>query len=183
MPKAELCDWLSYRQAIASELYPRTDLSMKSLEEKIEHNVWEWYEKGDPIEMKTSYALCPFIRKFNHSGTTYAFATRFIERCDMDHFSGYYLIYAVEDIRQGEEICVSYGWEVGHHDGYTNFKWNCNCQLSYKERLKNFNINAKFVEHCSLADKDAIFQVLEGDTQNPNKYKTPYYKLCEMMDY
>jgi len=154
----DLVEWVTDHTEISCDLYPRTEYSLQSFKNKVSYNIWEWYEKGDPIEFKRQSALCPFISKFNHSCNPNAFSTRYTENCTVDNFQGYFIIYATYDIKQGDEICVSYGWDVGHTN--THFNWKCDCGLNLRERSDIFVSNVKFVEHCLNEDRDHIYTQL-----------------------
>jgi hypothetical protein len=157
-----ICFVLKNRTDIAKELYPRNTLDVftsvanlnfndSELCNKIIHNSWEWKMNNMPLRFKedSTSILCPFICKFNHSCISNAFVraitiSELESAKDENEYKGGIIIYSVKNIQPGEEITVSYGFDVGHpveneEDNNNVFNWTCECGKSEKERCLYFH--------------------------------------------
>ena len=141
---------LEKKRNLSNHLCPRG--RKHNLKEKITHNSFDWFEKGDIEEWKDKNLLCPFISTINHNCIPNTGVTRFLKTLDevdeelgeeIPEINGGLALYAVEDITKGSEITLSYDWTAGH--GHSTFNWNCNCPHSLEERRKSFNTNSKYI--------------------------------------
>jgi len=167
---AYLLTILKHNTDIAKELYPRDkdefttpstllQYTTTNLLHKINHNAWDWYsEKTDPLSMQSTYGLCPYISKCNHSCTPNAFTLRITNMRNIpDEYTGGFVLYAVEDVREKEEITISYGDTVGHLiESSSVFMWECNCGLSFSERCERLDTHLEMCRRWWTQDKEAL---------------------------
>lgn len=177
-----------------SELHFNKD----QLAEKVMYNVWEWSLEDSPICYKKSSLLCPFISKFNHSCFSNAYVRSLsskkikeikntqlnsifvetdnsnkdeelmTENEDEDEYNAYIVIYSVDNIKESDEITVSYGFNLGHpsedpdykvfEDNSSLFNWNCECGKSEKERYLHFRFAYREAKKWFLEDLNEIVQ-------------------------
>jgi hypothetical protein len=165
---------LQFRKDIAKELYPRKELDIftsiselhftnEDCSNKVNYNVWEWNSDDSPISYQNASILCPYISKFNHSCFPNAFVRSIssgkineiknnsINRINddtNDNYKGYIIIYSIDNIKEGSEITVSYGFNIGHpsedpefkeyEDNNSLFNWNCDCEKSERVRYLHY---------------------------------------------
>jgi hypothetical protein len=104
-------------------LYPRDNID--NLMEKYNHNAFEWDKK--------TYALFYTISRLNHSCDPNLCVSEVkIQKKDC------FALFAIKDIKANEELCISYGWDIGHVNSKI-FNWKCDCNLTDKERKIIFN--------------------------------------------
>jgi len=164
---------LSHRLDIAEELYPRANFDFH---DKVCHNTWEYEDEAyAPFSLEKKHALCPYISKFNHhcspnaSVETVCISKHFYDNPEeaSDNYVGGIVVYAVQDIEEGEEIYVNYGWDIGHTNSNSTFNWKCNCGLNKKTRSGIVNRNWRFVNECYERDCDTLI----------DQYVTEHYGL------
>lgn len=160
---------LQYNPNLAKELYPRkkeeftTPASLlhyttSELLQKINHNSWEWYsEKTDPLSMQSSSGLCPFISKCNHSCTPNAFTLKITNIRSIEEYTAGFVLYAVQDIEEKQEITISYGDTVGHLiESNSIFGWSCMCGLRMSQRCELLSSYLRLCKTWWEEDKDII---------------------------
>ena len=173
-----LINILQHNPWLTKELYPRTPeeyttptsllrYTTSDLLKKINHNGWDWYsEKTDPLSMQSAVGLCPYISKCNHSCTPNAFTLKITNiRNVLDEYTAGFVLYCVEDVKEGEEITISYGDTIGHSpclkDGYVELKkrtfdWECLCGMSLRERGKLLDNHLKRCRQWWKQDKEIV---------------------------
>lgn len=175
-----------------SELHFRND----QLINKTLYNVWEWNSDDSPICYQKSSLLCPFVSKFNHNCFCNAFvrsiSSKKINELKMNHkiededdnkmkedvddnkmkeddeYNGYIIIYAIDNIKEGSEVTVSYGFNLGHpsedpdYEQYEDkselFDWICGCGKSEKERYLYFRFAYREAKRWCNEDFNEIAQ-------------------------
>lgn len=161
---------LMHRNDIAKELYPR---NTEDLQCKINHNAWEWEDDlYIPLHTTKTNAICPYISKFNHKCAPNAWVetlciSKFLYEEEYDammNFMGGIVVYAVDDIEPGEEICINYGYQIGHEEINPNFAWKCDCTLTKKFRYKTSKTSyAKVVKFLTEhIEDDSIPDLIRG---------------------
>ena len=152
---------LTTRIDIAEELWPRDDFDFY---EKVRSNTWEYMDDLAPMSLQKKHALFPFASKFNHSCTPNAH----VITCGLPLYDNEYVggicVYAVKDIHNGQEVCVNYGYDVGHSED-TVFSWSCQCGLDKKTRKRIMRETYDYVETCYKEDRDMIEQVCYDKTK------------------
>lgn len=161
---------LQHNRELAKELYPRKkeelhtpssllQYTTNQLIQKINHNAWDWYsEKTDPLSMQSASGLCPYISKCNHSCTPNAFTLKIVNiRNIIDEYTAGFVLYAVNDILEKEEVTISYGDTVGHlFEYYSTFSWKCNCNTTVSQRSELLSSHLKRCKRWWNQDKDII---------------------------
>ncbi len=197
---------LNNRKDIIKELYPRNGsdslhfIPKENVVEKIIHNVWEWNDSKSPISLEDMSALCPVISKFNHSCKPNAFTRCFsnkeideveeVENAEskgtFEEYKGYLFVYSVSNILEGEEITISYGFNIGHsykqmmnsnnddenmiidegllysEDDNEVFNWICHCNKSKKERFQYFRNAYREAKRYWEEDKDMLITLINN---------------------
>ena len=184
---------LNNRKELVKELYPRNSsdsynfIPKEKVMDKIHHNVWEWNDVKSPISLEDMSALCPAISKFNHSCKPNAFVRCFSNKEENEdekevlpiEYKGYIFIYSTSNILEGEEITVSYGFNIGHpyircddsmidegllysDDENEVFNWICNCDKSKTERFSYFRNAYKEARRYWTEDKEILFSLVNN---------------------
>jgi SET domain-containing protein len=158
-----LANILTYRLDVAEELWPRDQLDFY---DKVRSNTWEFLDEEAPLSLQKKHALFPFASKFNHSCQPNAH----VMTCNLALYSDCYTagicVYAVKDIYNGQEVCVNYGYDVGHCDDSV-FNWNCECGLNKKTRKRIMRETWEYVEACYKEDKEMIDMLCYEKTKIP----------------
>jgi SET domain-containing protein len=128
---------MSFNEDLNGLLYPRENTDNKSdfefNRQKYNYNAFEWNEK------EKTFALFYTIRRINHrcNPNTFVIEVPNKKQC-------LFALFTVKDIKQGEEISISYGENIGHSN-HTIFNWKCDCNLDNMQRLRLFTKNQKSV--------------------------------------
>uniref|UniRef100_A0A6C0HDP8 SET domain-containing protein n=1 Tax=viral metagenome TaxID=1070528 RepID=A0A6C0HDP8_9ZZZZ len=126
---------MSFNEDLNALLYPRENTDNKSdfefNRQKYNYNAFEWNEK------EKTFALFYTISRINHRCNPNSFVVEVI-----NHRKPLFALFTVKDIKQGDEISISYGEDIGHSN-HTIFNWKCECELDKIQRLKTFTKNQK----------------------------------------
>jgi hypothetical protein len=175
---------LAKDKELTEQLYPREG----TIQDKVNHNCWQWAEKSDEEYIKRSFPICISyeISKFNHSCVPNSFAVRMIlENKDEDYVLRYtdcMGVYTVENIEKGAEITLSYGWDIGHTKCKT-WNWTCNCNNDLHKIKQIFNNNSHKVQNFFNEDKKFIESIEKEKYENFNNTLNIWYEKENKYDY
>jgi hypothetical protein len=167
---------LSVYPEILEKLYPRTGQRpeanpLELLWDKVDKNVFQWEDQGDPKHLKDTLALLPFLSMSNHSCNPNIDIVRWLDsdfqdRPEDNFLNGGYAVYTTQPVKKGEELCISYGVEVGHtptQNSQCVHSWTCRCGMDEEERRIKFDASNKLAFECWEEDKHTLGYLFNED--------------------
>lgn len=161
---------VSANDELQQSLYPRTG---DCAEEQVHCNVF----RGDSND---NVRLFKDISAFNHKCSPNAVCVKAgrIEFCK-DYVACFGAVYAIKRIAKGEEICISYGSEVGHR-GEDQYKFQCDCGLTADQRKAIVKIVCDLGDKFDLRDRQFLCKLNESYTFSKQGEQVAFAQYCAM---